>query len=194
MLDYYGDDARGSALIGAERGDRGAARHRQRPAARPARTLNDAAQIADPEIDYPSTAPTTTRSSRSSSSSSRGSAGNGDSQIDGLPPYDNIWPHSADLRGNYVNEATGLSGYISDDQLADLEGEPLWYTDNSYTATTTTNTGDALKAYVRVGPYNVNPESAIAHASVISARVRSLPGPAGLLLDRLPVNLRRAGT
>ena len=33
---------------------------------------------------------------------------------------------------------------------------------------TTTDTGDALKVFVRVGPYNVNPETAIDKASVIS--------------------------
>ena len=33
---------------------------------------------------------------------------------------------------------------------------------------TTTDNGDALKVYVRVGPYNVNPETAIDKASVIS--------------------------
>ena len=165
--DYYGDDANGSALIGAETGI-GALQAIDSGCGPTGKSVYDAAQIADPEIDYNEYDTDKDGVVDFFMIIFPGLGGNGDSQINGVPPYDNIWPHSADLRGNYVDEATGLSGYISDDQLTNLEGEPLWYTDNSYTATTTTNTGDALKAYVRVGPYNVNPESAIAHASVIS--------------------------
>ena len=65
---------------------------------------------------------------------------------------------------------TGLPGYTTDDQLKNLEGKPLWYTSDAYdpTSTTTTPGPDALKVLVRVGPYNVNPETAIDKASVIS--------------------------
>src|SRR4051812_1085814 len=96
-----------------------------------------------------------------------GKGGNGDSQVNGTPPYDNIWPHSSTLESSYTDEH-GQKGYVSDDQRTDIEGRPLWYTDTSFTKTTTENKGDALKALVRVGPYNVNPETAIAKASVIS--------------------------
>uniref|UniRef100_UPI00356A2397 PKD domain-containing protein n=1 Tax=Nocardioides sp. TaxID=35761 RepID=UPI00356A2397 len=58
--------------------------------------------------------------------------------------------------------------YTTDDQLKDLEGNPLWYTDTTYTDKTTTPGPDNLKVFVRVGPYNVNPETAIDFASVIS--------------------------
>src|SRR5205085_3591521 len=68
----------------------------------------------------------------------------------------------------YLDPTTGLRGYISHDQLRDLEDRPLWYRDTTRTSMTASNTGDALKVFVRVGPYNVNPESAIAHHSVIS--------------------------
>jgi M6 family metalloprotease-like protein len=97
-----------------------------------------------------------------------GLGGNGDSQVNGAPPYDNIWPHSSTLETSYTDPKTGLKGYISDDQLTDLEGRPLCWTDDSYSQKTTEDKGEELKVHVRVGPYNVNPESAIEHASVIS--------------------------
>ena len=43
--------------------------------------------------------------------------------------YDNIWPHSSSLEYYYTDPDTGQPGYISDDQLKDLEGRPLYYTD-----------------------------------------------------------------
>ncbi len=79
-----------------------------------------------------------------------------------------MWPHSSSLEFYYTDSDTGLPGYTTDDQLKDLEGRPLWYTDDTYSEMTTTDTGDALKAFVRIGPYNVNPETAIDKASVIS--------------------------
>jgi M6 family metalloprotease-like protein len=94
-----------------------------------------------------------------------GDGGHGASQTD-VPPYDNIWPHSSSLEQYYTDEETGLKGYISDDQLKDLEGRPLFYTDSSRSQMSTAQT--AYPVYVRVGPYNVNPESAIDKASVIS--------------------------
>ncbi len=94
-----------------------------------------------------------------------GLGGNGDSQLNGQPPYDNIWPHSSDLQNSYV-DANGEKGYVTHDQSHDLEGHPLFWTDTSRTKKTTTDTG--IPVYVRVGPYNVNPESAITYASVIS--------------------------
>ncbi len=55
---------------------------------------------------------------------------------------------------------------MSKDHLKDLEGNLLFYTDSTYTATTTKKT--EFPAFVRVGPYNVNPETSIEFASVIS--------------------------
>ncbi len=83
-----------------------------------------------------------------------------------MPPYDNIWPHSSDLQGAYADPDTGEKGYVTDDQLTDLEGRPLFWTDESRTQRHATDTG--IPVHVRVGPYNVNPESAIEKASVIS--------------------------
>jgi hypothetical protein len=55
---------------------------------------------------------------------------------------------------------------MSKDRLKDLEGNLLFYTDDTYTKTTTRKT--EFPAFVRVGPYNVNPETSIEFASVIS--------------------------
>src|SRR6478609_7702718 len=103
-----------------------------------------------------------------------GCGGNGSSQLSVAGcdytdlPYDNVWPHSSSLEYYYTDPDTGLAGYTTDDQLKDLEGRPLWYTDASRRTMTTTDTGNDLKVFVRVGPYNVNPETAIDKASVIS--------------------------
>jgi immune inhibitor A len=129
------------------------------------KAVYDAAHIADPEIDY------------SDYDTDKdgvvdffmlvfvGEGGNGASQTS-VPPYDNIWPHSFSLEYGYSDPETGLTGYISDDQLEDLEGRPMYYTDSTRSVMTTNVTD--YPVYVRVGPYNVNPESAIDHASVIS--------------------------
>jgi immune inhibitor A len=172
---YYGADSGGSALlpalgapvpasIDAGCGDTGKA-------------VYDAAAIADPEIDY----------NRFDTDKDGvvdffmmifvGCGGNGVSQLavaaectnypTGAPaPYDNIWPHSSTLEGGFRDPETGLLGYVSDDRLTDLEGNPLFYTDDSYTLTTTEETD--FPAFVRVGPYNVNPETVFDAASVIS--------------------------
>jgi PKD repeat protein len=102
-----------------------------------------------------------------------GLGGNGDSQINGTPPYDNIWPHSSSLEHSYRDEATGLTGYISDDQLTSHTGVIQCWTDASYQsfddcASEGGSGQDDKPVFVRVGPYNVNPESAIDAASVIS--------------------------
>jgi M6 family metalloprotease-like protein len=165
--DYYGDDGNGSALIGAETGQ-GALQAIDSGCGPTGKSVYDAAQIADPDIDYNDYDTDKDGVVDFFMMIFPGIGGNGDSQVNGVPPYDNIWPHSSDLRGSYIDPDTGLAGYISDDRRTDLEGHPLWYTDDTFTQTTTQDTGDALKAYVAVGPYNVNPESAIDKASVIS--------------------------
>ena len=138
----------------------------------------DAAAIADPEIDYSDYDTDKDGVVDFFMVVFAGCGGNGASQLSvagcdidgpaGPAPYDNVWPHSSSLEYYYSDEATGLPGFTTDDQLKDLEGQPLWYTDDSRTDMTTTDTGDALKVFVRVGPYNVNPETAIDKASVIS--------------------------
>jgi M6 family metalloprotease-like protein len=161
--DYYGDDGKGSALIGSATAV-GALQDIDSACGPTGKLVYDSAQIADPEIDYNDYDTDKDGVVDFFMVVFAGLGGNGDSQVNG--GYDNVWPHSSDLQGGYVDPDTGEKGYVSDDQLTDLEGRKLFWTDASRSAKTTTDTG--IPVYVRVGPYNVNPESAIEKASVIS--------------------------
>ncbi|HEV2890650.1 MAG TPA: PKD domain-containing protein [Frankiaceae bacterium] len=130
-----------------------------------AKAVYDAAAISDIEIDYSDFDTDKDGVVDFFMMVFVGLGGHGASVEEG---YDNIWPHSSSLEFTYTDPATGLGGYISKDQLKDLEGRPLWYTDTTRAQMTTVDKGDDLKVHVRVGPYNVNPESAIDKASVIS--------------------------
>jgi M6 family metalloprotease-like protein len=164
--DYYGDDKYGSAIVGASVPGAGMLMDIDSACGPTAKAVYDAAQIADPEIDYSDFDTDKDGVVDFFMMVFTGLGGNGDSQVNGTPSYDNIWPHSSDLEFYYTDPATGLKGYVSDDQLRDYEDRPLFYADASRTTMTTAKT--AYPVYVRVGPYNVNPESAIDHASVIS--------------------------
>ena len=83
-----------------------------------------------------------------------------------MPPYDNIWPHSSSLQDSYM-DANGEKGYVTGDQAHDLEGRPLSGTRTRREPTKTTTT-PASRCSRASGPYNVNPETAIEYASVIS--------------------------
>ncbi|HUR16490.1 MAG TPA: CARDB domain-containing protein, partial [Candidatus Limnocylindrales bacterium] len=134
----------------------------------------DAAVVADPEIDYNDYDLDKDGVVDFFMLVFVGKGGNGDSQINGEPaPYDNIWPHSSSLEYSYSQPVTGLKGFVSDDQLKSLKGVPQCFKDATYTAfdacAANGGTGQNDKPVpVRVGPYNVNPESAIDQASVIS--------------------------
>ena len=177
---YYGSDANGSAVIGSLAGV-GALQQIDSGCGPTGKLVVDAAAIADPEIDYSDYDTDKDGVVDFFMAVFAGCGGNGASQLSvagcdlpnpntGQPdgPYDNVWPHSSSLEFYYSDPVTGLPGFTTDDQLKNLEDEPLWYTDDSYSTMTTTDTGDALKVFVRVGPYNLNPETAIDHASVIS--------------------------
>jgi M6 family metalloprotease-like protein len=172
--DYYGDDSGGSAVatsqapavgfqdIDSACGDTG-------------KLVYDSAILADPEIDYSDYDTDKDGVVDFFMVVFAGCGGNGASQVPILCPYgaesyDNIWPHSSSLEFGYSDPVTGLPGLTTDDQLKNLEGQPLWYQSDAYdiTKTTTTPGPDNLKVFVRVGPYNVNPETAIDKASVIS--------------------------
>jgi immune inhibitor A len=127
------------------------------------KAVYDAAHIADPEIDYSDYDTDKDGVVDFFMMVFAGIGGNGPSQRAG---YDNIWPHSSSLEFYYTDPATGLQGYISSDQLRDHYERPLYYTDATRSRKTTTAT--AFPVYVRVGPYNVNPEAAVDHASVIA--------------------------
>jgi immune inhibitor A len=141
----------------------------------------DAAQIADPEINYDDYDSDKDGVVDFFMLVFVGCGGNGGSQVGPVfcpyfadrPSYDNIWPHSSSLEPQYTDEATGLRGYISDDQLTSLAEVPQCWTDAEYLQSTdcAANGGsgrDDLPVYVRVGPYNVNPETVFQAASVIS--------------------------
>ena len=130
-----------------------------------AKAVYDAAHIADPEIDYSDYDTDKDGVVDFFMMVFVGTGGNGASQAS-VPPYDNIWPHSSSLEFTYTDPETGQKGYVSDDQLKDLHGRPLFYTTTARAVMTTSDTG--IPVYVRVGPYNVNPEDAIEKASVIS--------------------------
>ncbi|RYU09831.1 PKD domain-containing protein [Nocardioides iriomotensis] len=170
---YYGADANGSALVGAVAGV-GALQQIDGGCGSPGKLVYDAAAIADPEIDYSDYDTDKDGVVDFFMAVFAGCGGNGSSQLSVAgcdytdAPYDNVWPHSSSLEFYYSDPVTGLPGYTTDDQLKDLEGRPLWYTDDTYSQKTTVDKGDALKVLVRVGPYNVNPETAIDKASVIS--------------------------
>ena len=159
---YYGQDGKGSALIGALTGV-GALQDIDSGCGPTGKAVFDSAAIADPEIDYDRYDTDKDGVVDFFMMVFPGQGGNGASQTSGL--YDNIWPHSSDLQNSYT-DANGEKGYVSRDQSHDLEGRPLFWTDASRSAKTTANTG--IPVYTRVGPYNVNPETAITFASVIS--------------------------
>lgn len=171
---YYGADGAGSAVIGSLTG-LAALMQIDSGCGPTGKIVLDAAALADPEIDYSDYDTDKDGVVDFFMAVFPGCGGNGASQLGActdapsdLLPYDNIWPHSSSLEYYYTDETTGLPGFTTDDQLKDLEGRPLWYTDTTYREMTTTDKGDALKVLVRVGPYNLNPETAIDQASVIS--------------------------
>lgn len=173
MTEYYGSDSNGSALPGAV-GGVGALQNIDSGCGETGKLVYDAAALADPETDYSDYDTDKDGLVDFFMVVFAGCGGHGASQltIAGCEypdaPYDNVWPHSSSLEYGYSDPVTGKPGFVTDDQLKNLRGEPLWYTDTSYTTTTTTPGPDNLKVFVRVGPYNVNPETAIDFASVIS--------------------------
>ncbi|MCU1600291.1 MAG: domain containing protein [Frankiales bacterium] len=173
MRSYYGSDANGSAVVGSLTGV-AALQNIDGGCGPTAKLAYDAAVVADPDIDYSDYDTDKDGVVDFFEVIFEGCGGNGESQLNtdnakcnGVA-YDNVWPHSSTLESTYTDPVTGLSGYVSKDQLKDYEGHPLWYTDTTYKKHTTKNMGNALKVFVRVGPYNVNPETAIDYASVIS--------------------------
>ena len=169
--DYYGDDKYGTAITGSVAGV-GALQDIDSACGPAGKLVLDAAAIADPEIDYSDYDTDKDGVVDFFMVVFAGCGGNGASQLSVAgcsyadAPYDNVWPHSSSLEFYYSDPATGLPGFATDDQLKDLEGRPLYYTDTTYSKTTTDPT--PYKVFVRIGPYNVNPETAIDKASVIS--------------------------
>ncbi|CAN5354100.1 hypothetical protein BH11ACT8_BH11ACT8_10010 [soil metagenome] len=169
---WYGSDANGSAVVGSLAGV-AALQQIDSGCGATGKIVADAVALADPEIDYSDFDTDKDGVVDFFMAVYAGCGGNGASQLgvcssapsDALP-YDNIWPHSSSLEYSYSDPKTGLPGFVTDDQLKNLEGKPLFYTNKTYQRTTTKKT--PYKVFVRVGPYNLNPETALDKASVIS--------------------------
>jgi M6 family metalloprotease-like protein len=168
--EYYGSDKFGSALPGAI-GGVGPLFDIDSACGPTGKLVYDSAVIADPEIDYSDYDTDKDGVVDFFMVVFAGCGGHGASQT-GCggeytdAPYDNVWPHSSSLEFYYTDSETGQPGYVSDDQLKNDKGEKLYYTDANRAQMTTNET--QWPVYVRVGPYNVNPETAIDKASVIS--------------------------
>ncbi|WP_205696365.1 PKD domain-containing protein [Conexibacter sp. SYSU D00693] len=164
-LGYYGSDGAVSALLGAQLG-LAALQQIDNGCGPNTKVVWDAAAISDPEIDFNDFDTDKDGLVDFFMVVFAGVGGNGDSQTQLPLPYDNVWPNSGTLENSYTDPRTGLKGFTTDDRLTDLEGRPLFYEDDAYARTTTRET--PYPAYVRIGPYNLNPETAIEKASVIS--------------------------
>ncbi len=169
---FYGADANGSAVIGSLAGV-AALQQIDSGCGFTGKLVADAAALSDPDIDFSDFDTDKDGIVDFFMVVYAGCGGNGASQLaactdapSDLAPYDNIWPHSSSLEGSIVDPRTGLTGYTTDDQLKDLTGKKLYYTSADRKKMTTRKT--PFKVFVRVGPYNVNPETAIDKASVIS--------------------------
>lgn len=169
---WYGADANGSAIVGSLAGV-AALQQIDSGCGPTGKIVADAVAISDPEIDYSDFDTDKDGVVDFFMAVFAGCGGNGASQLGActdqpgdLAPYDNIWPHSSSLEYFLTDPETGLPGFVTDDQLKDLEGRPLYWTDDTYREMTTTPT--PRKVFVRVGPYNLNPETALDKASVIS--------------------------
>ncbi len=127
-----------------------------------AKIVYDAASLADPDIDYSDYDTDKDGVVDFFNLMFAGCGGHG--CLDPTGP-NNVWPHKSDIRF-YFTDAEGQTGYVSNDQLKDHFGRPMYYTDDSRTLMTTDAT--ALPVFVRVGPYNVNPEDANEHVSVVA--------------------------
>lgn len=121
----------------------------------------DAASLADPDIDYNDYDTDKDGVVDFFNLMFAGDGGNGSLSLTGI---NNIWPHKSDLRF-YFTDTEGRAGYVSNDQLRNHYGEPMYHTNASRSVMTTEVT--EFPVYVVVGPYNVNPETAVDTVSVV---------------------------
>ncbi len=158
---YYGADKTGHALLGALTGQ-GLLFGVDDACGPTGKIVYDAASLADPDLDYNEFDTDKDGVVDFFNLMFAGDGGNGNTSTTGV---NNVWPHKSDLR-YYFSDANGESGYVSNDQLRNHEGALMFWTDSTRRTMTTTNTG--IPVFVRVGPYNVNPESAVERMSVIA--------------------------
>ncbi|HEX2831539.1 MAG TPA: CARDB domain-containing protein [Thermoanaerobaculia bacterium] len=158
---YYGADKTGHALVGALTGQ-GLLFGVDDACGPTGKIVYDAASLADPDLDYNDFDTDKDGVVDFFNLMFAGDGGNGNTSVTGI---NNVWPHKSDLR-YYFTDANGETGYVSNDQLRNHEGALMYWTNATRKSMTTTNTG--LPVYVRIGPYNVNPESAVEQMSVIA--------------------------
>ena len=157
---YYGSDKGGPEGI---KGQVGAPNQGIDDACGPiAKVVYDAASVADPDIDYNDFDTDKDGVVDFFNIMFAGEGGNGSIGTTGI---NNIWPHKSDLRAYYPG-VNGQSGYVSNDQLKNHFGEPLYWKDDGYTEMTTSD-ASGLKVFVRIGLYNVNPEDSNEYVSVV---------------------------
>lgn len=158
---YYGADKTGHALLGAVTGQ-GLLFGIDDACGPTGKIVYDAASLADPDLDYNEFDTDKDGVVDFFNLMFAGDGGNGNTSVTGV---NNVWPHKSDLR-YYFTDANGETGYVSNDQLRNHEGQLMYWTNATRKTMTTTNTG--IPVYVRIGPYNVNPESAVEAMSVIA--------------------------
>ena len=160
---YYGLDGKGSALIGAETGV-GALQDIDSGCGPTGKAVFDAAQIADPEIDYDNFDTDKDGVVDFFMMVFPGLGGNGDSQINGAA----LRQHLAALVGpaEQLHRRQRREGLRHPRPVARPRGPAAVLDRRDPHQDDDDHTG--IPVYVRVGPYNVNPETAITNASVIS--------------------------
>jgi immune inhibitor A len=158
---YYGADKTGHALLGSLTGQ-GLLFGIDDACGPTAKIVYDAASLADPDLDYNDFDTDKDGVVDFFNLMFAGDGGNGNTSVTGV---NNVWPHKSDLR-YYFTDTNGESGYVSNDILRNHEGQVMWWTDATRKTMTTSYTG--IPVYIRVGPYNVNPESAVEKMSVIA--------------------------
>lgn len=158
---YYGADKTGHALLGSVTGQ-GLLFGVDDACGPTGKIVYDAASLADPDLDYNDFDSDKDGVVDFFNLMFAGDGGNGNTSVTGI---NNVWPHKSDLR-YYFKDENKQTGYVSNDQLRDHEGTLMWWVDANRKKMTKTNTG--IPVFVRVGPYNVNPESAVEAMSVIA--------------------------
>jgi M6 family metalloprotease-like protein len=158
---YYGADKTGHALLGSVTGQ-GLLFGIDDACGPTAKIVYDAASLADPDLDYNDFDTDKDGVVDFFNLMFAGDGGNGSTSVTGL---NNVWPHKSDIR-YYFTDANKETGYVSNDQLRNHDGALMFWSDATRKTMTTNNTG--IPVFVRVGPYNVNPESAVEKMSVIA--------------------------
>lgn len=158
---YYGADKTGHGAVGLQ-AQQGLLSGIDDACGPTGKMAYDAAAIADPDIDYNDFDTDKDGLVDFFNIVFAGDGGNLSTTPSGL---NNVWPHSSDLR-SYFRDTNGQTGYVSNDQFRNRLNQLVYFTDA--TRKTTTITPTAFPVFVRVGSYNVNPESAVESVSVIA--------------------------